>query len=169
MGALVALEAAARLGSGSGAEIRALALLGAARRMPVHPDLLAAAAKNDHLALDLITSWSHGPCGRLGGNRAPGLWLMGGADRLLERAAPGVLHGDLAACHGYAGAAQAAAKVGCPTLAVLGAEDRMTPAAGGRALAEAIPKARVTEIPACGHMMMLEKPDEILDALKTII
>ncbi len=96
MGALVALEAAAR----PDARIKALAVLGAARHMPVHPDLLAAAAANDHLAFDLVTSWSHGPCGRLGGNRAPGLWLMGGADRLLERAAPGVLHGDLAACHG---------------------------------------------------------------------
>ncbi|MFQ5776278.1 MAG: alpha/beta fold hydrolase [Kiloniellaceae bacterium] len=165
MGALVALAAAAALG----ARVRALALLGGAPRMPVHPDLLAAAQAGDRLAFDLVTSWGHGPAGHLGGNRAPGLWLMGGAERLLERGAPGVLYRDLAACDAYADAAEAAARVACPCLLVLGAEDRMTPARAGQKLAEMIPGARVTMIPACGHMMMLEKPDRTLDALKTIL
>lgn len=164
MGALIALETAARFPD----RVRALALLGAAPRMPVHPDLLAAAEANEHLAYDLVTSWGHGPTGHVGGNRAPGLWLMGGGERLLERSAPGVLHRDLAACHAYDGSA-AAARVICPTLLVLGSDDRMTPAKAGRKLAGAIPGAQVTEIAGCGHMMMLEKPDETLDALRTIL
>jgi len=165
MGALVALAAAARMGAG----LRALALLGAAPRMPVHPDLLAAAKANDHLAVDLVTAWGLGPAGHLGGNRAPGLWLMGGAERLLERAAPGVLYADLAACDAYAGALAAAAGVACPCRVIVGSEDRMTPAGAGRKLAVAIPGAEVVEIAGAGHMMMLERPDRTLDAMKGVL
>lgn len=165
MGALVALGAAAALGQ----RVRALALLGAASRMPVHPDLLAAAKADDRLACDLVTSWGHGPAGHLGGNRAPGLWLMGGAERVLERAGPGGLFRDLAACDAYDGAAAAAARVACPCLVLIGAADRMTPAKAGRALAGRIESARVVEIPACGHMTMRERPDQTLDALRTVL
>jgi len=164
MGALVALAAGAELGP----RIRALALLGAAPRMPVHPELLAAAKADAHLAVELVTSWGHGTSGHLGGNLAPGLWLMGGAERVLERAAPGVLHNDLAACDAYDGA-EAAARIACPCQVVIGTLDRMTPATAGRKLAGMIAGARVATIPGCGHMMMLEKPDETLDALRSVL
>jgi len=165
MGALVALAAATGLGN----EIRALTLLGAAPRMPVHPDLLAAAKANDHLAIDLVTAWGYGPAGHFGGNRAPGLWLMGGAERLLERAAPGVLYRDLTACDAYQGALVAAAAVVCPCRVVVGSEDRMTPAKAGRKLAAAIPGAEVVELAGAGHMMMLERPDQTLDAMRAVL
>ena len=165
MGALVALDCAARHGDA----VRAIALLGAAPAMPVHPDLLGAAEANNHLAFDLVTSWGHGPTGHLGGNLAPGLWLMGGGERLLEMARPGVLFIDLRACAEYRDGLETAAAVGCPALLVIGAKDRMTPAKAGRKLAEAIPGARAEVIPGCGHMMMAEKPDETLDALKILL
>ncbi|HMA15290.1 MAG TPA: alpha/beta hydrolase [Kiloniellaceae bacterium] len=165
MGALVALEAAAR----HAGRLRALALLGAAPKMPVHPDLLAAAKADDHAAFDLMTSWGFGPAGQLGGARVPGSWLMGGGERLLERVRPGVLHADLAACNAYADGMDSAAKVECPTAVIMGSDDRMTPARAGAKLAAAIPAARAITIPACGHMMLAEKPDETLDALKTIL
>ena len=165
MGALAALDCAARHPD----RVRALALLGAAPRMPVHPDLLAAAEADDHLAFELVTDWAHGDSGHLGGARAPGLWLMGGGERLLERAAPGVLYRGLAACNAYEDAPARAAAVTCPTLLVLGSDDRMTPARAGRKLAEAIPGARVELVADSGHMLMTEKPDQTLDALKTIL
>ena len=105
MGAPAALDCAGR----HGGRMRALALLGVAPKMPVHPDLLAAAEADDHLAFDLVTSWAHGPSGHLGGARAPGLWLMGGGERLLEQAQPGVLYRDLAACNAYRNASERAA------------------------------------------------------------
>jgi pimeloyl-ACP methyl ester carboxylesterase len=165
MGALVALEAAARHPE----RVSALALLGAAPRMPVHPDLLAAAEANDHAAFDLMTSWSFGPAGQLGGARVPGSWLMGGGERLLERLRPGVLSADLEACNAYGDGMESAAKVTCPALVVMGAEDKMTPARAGAKLAAAISGASSVVIPNCGHMMTAEKPDETLDALKTIL
>jgi len=165
MGALIALEAAAC----HAGRARSLALLGAAPKMPVHPDLLAAAEANDHAAFDLMTSWGFGPSGHFGGARVPGAWLMGGGGRLLERVRPGVLHTDLAACNAYAEGLESAARVACPTLVIMGSDDRMTPVRAGARLADAIPGAQRTVIPACGHMMLAEKPDETLDALKTIL
>jgi pimeloyl-ACP methyl ester carboxylesterase len=164
MGALIALAAAARLPD----RVSALALLGVAARMPVHPDLLDAAARNDPLAGELIVDWGFGPAAHLGGHRAPGLWMMGDGLRTIERAPPGALANDLAACNAYDGAEADAAKVRCPTLFVLGVADKMTPLKGGLALAAKVAGARVARI-ECGHMMMVERPDATLDALREVL
>jgi pimeloyl-ACP methyl ester carboxylesterase len=165
MGALIALEVAA---SAPG-RVHGLALLGVAERMPVHPDLQAAADGNRRLAPELVSSWGHGRSGHLGGNPAPGLWMMGGSLQLLERAPAGALAADLAACNAYDGALAAAARVACPTLLLLGALDRMTPQAKAKPLAAAIKRARTVILPAAGHMLMSERPDAVIDALADAI
>jgi pimeloyl-ACP methyl ester carboxylesterase len=165
MGALIALEAAAA----ATARVRSLALLGVAERMQVHPDLQSAADGNRRLAPELVASWGHGRSGHLGGNPAPGLWMMGGSLQLLERAPAGVLAADLAACNVYDGAIAAAARVACPTLLLLGALDRMTPPAKARPLADTIRLARTAVLPGAGHMLMSERPDAVIDALREAI
>ena len=165
MGALIALDFAGRYS----ARTRALALLGVAEAMPVHPDLLAAAEGNDHLAFELITSWGHGATGHYGGAKVPGAWLLGGGERLLERVRPGVLYRDLAACNAYKDAPARAASVTAPSLLVMGAGDIMTPARSGKKLAGLFAEAEVEVIADSGHMMMVEKPDETLAALKGLL
>ena len=44
----------------------------------------------------------------------------------------------------------------------------MTPAARARPLAAAIAGSRTTVLPGCGHMIMVERPDETLAALADI-
>jgi len=165
MGALIALEAAAVAPK----RVRSLALLGVAERMPVHPDLQAAADGNRRLGPELVASWGHGRSGHLGGNPAPGLWMMGGSLQLLERAPAGALAADLAACSAYDGALAAAARVACPTLLLLGALDRMTPPAKARPLADAIAPSRTVVLPGAGHMLMSERPDAVIDVLRESI
>ncbi len=109
MGALIALDLAGRRPE----RVRALALLGVAERMPVHPDLQAAADRNEVLAAELVTSWGHARRGQVGGHPAPGLWMAGGAVRLIDRASDGVLAADLAACNAYDQARVRAAAVRC--------------------------------------------------------
>jgi pimeloyl-ACP methyl ester carboxylesterase len=121
------------------------------------------------LAPELVAAWGHGRSGHFGGNPMPGLWMMGGALSLLERAPDDVLAIDLAACHAYGGAAAAATRVNCPTLFVLGATDRMTPPAKAAPLADAIRSSRRAILPDTGHMLMSERPDTVIDALATII
>jgi pimeloyl-ACP methyl ester carboxylesterase len=162
MGALVALEAAAR----GGARVDALALLGIVPEMRVHPDLLEAARRDVTMAAAMMTSWSFGAAGQRGGNPAPGLWLPGGAQRLIERADAAALAADLAACAAYRGAAAAAASVRCPVLLVLGGQDRMTPAAEGRRFGVSFSERRIEVLEAAGHMMMLEQPAATLALLR---
>jgi pimeloyl-ACP methyl ester carboxylesterase len=165
MGALIALEAASRRPEA----VRGLALLGFAPRMPVHADLLGAAERGEHTALDLMTSWAIGRRAQLGRNDAPGLWLTGATLRLLERADPRALAADLAACNAYAGAEGAAAKLAAPLLLVLGADDRMTPPGKALDFAGAVSGARSRVLPGAGHMMMLEDPAGTLAALEKFV
>ncbi len=165
MGALIALEAAARHPE----RVAGLGLIGAAPAMPVHADLLSAAAANDPAAIDMLSLWGHGAHATQGGSRAPGLWMLGTAVRLLERAAPGLLHTDLAACHAYQDGPAAAAKVTCPSILVLGERDVMTPLKAGRGLAAAIGRSRTVVLPGAGHMLMAECPDAVLDALRGLV
>lgn len=161
MGSLVALETAAR----HPARISRLALVGAAYPMKVSETLLDAARNNEPRALEMINAWSHSTIAAKPSAPAPGFWLQGANLRLMERQRPGVLLNDFAACNAYAGGEEAAARVTCPALAVLGAADLMTPVKAGRALAARIAGCHVEVIPRCGHALMTEAPDALRVAL----
>jgi pimeloyl-ACP methyl ester carboxylesterase len=162
MGSLIALETAAR----HPARVSALGLIGTAATMTVGPDLLTAAAANDHSAVDMVSIWGLGFQAELGGSLAPGLWMHSGAQRVLEQCRPGVLFNDLSACNAYQNALAAAARITVPTTLVLGERDMMTPAKAGKALAAALPNSRTVVLPGAGHMMMVERPNELLAALQ---
>jgi pimeloyl-ACP methyl ester carboxylesterase len=162
MGSLIALETAAR----HPARVSALSLIGTAATMAVGPDLLKAAEANDHDAIDMVSIWGLGYQAELGGSLAPGLWMHSGAQRVLEQCRPGVLFNDLSACNAYQNALAAAATVTVPATLILGERDMMTPARAGEALAAALPNARTLVLPGAGHMMMVERPDELLAALR---
>src|SRR6516225_11174496 len=162
MGSLIALETAARYPE----KVSALSLIGTAATMTVGPDLLKAAEANDYAAIDMVSIWGLGFSAELGGSLAPGLWMHGGAQAILQQSAPGVLHSDLSACNAYADALASAAKVHVPTKVILGERDMMTPAKAGKALAAAIPEARTVVLAGAGHMLMTERPDELLAAIR---
>ena len=77
-----------------------------------------------------------------------------------------MLFNDLSACNAYDGALAAAAKVTVPTTVILGERDMMTPLRAGRTLAAALPNSRTVVLRGAGHMMMNERPDELLAALQ---
>ncbi|MBX9633936.1 MAG: alpha/beta hydrolase, partial [Magnetospirillum sp.] len=158
MGALVTLSFAARHSA------RAIALLGAAAAMPVHEGLMTAARDELPAAIAMMTGWSFSTGASLGGSATPGLWLVGGAAALIARSKPGILAADLAACNAYAEGEADAAHVRCPALVIAGERDRMSPAPAGRALAEAL-RGRTAVLRGAGHMLMAERPDEVLDVL----
>ena len=162
MGSLIALETAAR----HPAKVSGLSLIGTAATMTVGPDLLKAAEANDRSAIDMVSIWGLGFQAELGGSLAPGLWMHSGAQRVLEQCRPGVLFNDLAACNAYQNALAAAAQVVVPTTFILGERDMMTPAKAGKTLAAALPNSRTIVLRGAGHIMMAERPDELLAALQ---
>ena len=146
-----------------------LAMLGPAVPMPVSDELLDAARRNDPVAHDWIVAWSHAPASLVGGNPVPGMWMAGSATRLLQRAKAGVLACDLAACHRYDGGLAAAAAVPCPVLALTAERDLMASPRAAVALLDALPSVRSVLLPNCGHAMMSEAPDKVLDALRAFL
>ena len=76
-----------------------------------------------------------------------------------------MLHADLAACAAWTSGPDAASKVRCPALVMIAANDIMTPPKAGQELARLIAGSRTVTIPGCGHMILAEAPDAVLDAL----
>jgi pimeloyl-ACP methyl ester carboxylesterase len=157
MGALVALECAARVPS----RVERIALVGVAYPMKVGEAFLDA-AKRDHLdAFDMHTIWGHSAHASLAANPSPGMWMHGDNQARLERLAPGVLYNDLKACNDYVFEGE----VKCPALLVLGKRDVMTPPRNASELLKKIPHAKSVVIDFSGHALMAEAPDATLDAL----
>lgn len=161
MGALITLEAAARLGP----RCLSLTLMGAAGSMPVHPQLIADAETDLPAASALMAAWGHAKPAHIGLNPTPGMWMTGSARALVERSDPGVLATDFRACAAYDGADAAARAVTAPTTILIGQGDKMTPPKAGRALAALIPGATVIELAAVGHSMMTEAPRPVREAM----
>lgn len=161
MGSLVALECAARYPQ----RVERIALVGTAFPMRVSRAFLDAARDNEPAAHDMHTIWGHAPQVPLGGNPNPGMWMYGDTLARLARLAPGVLYNDLKACDEYAGGGEAAAKVKCPALFILGRRDQMTALKAGMAFAQSVSGATVVQLPSSGHSMTAESPDATLDAL----
>lgn len=161
MGALVVHEAAAR----HPGRVQSIVAIGISVPMPVSDALLGAAKADNHDAMDMVNIWGHGVGAQLGGNQVPGMWMIGSGVRLLEQSAPGVLYADLNACNEYRDGLEHSALIQCPVHLILGRDDRMTPVRAAQPLLQALAHARVTIIENCGHMLMAEKPGEVLDLL----
>jgi pimeloyl-ACP methyl ester carboxylesterase len=58
---------------------------------------------------------------------------------------------------------------GLPAVVVVGDADRLTPPAHGRAIAAALPDAELIEIADGGHVVMLEHPGLVTDALASLV
>jgi pimeloyl-ACP methyl ester carboxylesterase len=158
MGALVALEAAARRPEGT----ERVACIGVAYPMKVSEAFLEAARNNDPAAYDMETIWGHAPQAPFGANPNPGMWMYGDMLARLGRLAPGVLYNDLKACNDYS---CDFARVKCPVLLILGKRDMMTPPRAAAAL-QKLPNIQTQLIEISGHSLMAEAPDATLDALR---
>jgi pimeloyl-ACP methyl ester carboxylesterase len=159
MGSLVAMEMALQ----SPDRVRAVALLAASDGLMVHPDLQAAAEREDRLAADLIVGWTHTGRSRFGHHDSPGVWMAGSNRRLLEQNA-GSLAADLAACSDWDGAARFAA-AGIPALVVYGERDRMAPGRAAVSLAGSLRQVEVVKVPGGSHASVYDHPSEVVDPL----
>jgi len=164
LGALIALEAATRLGD----RTSALVLIGAAERVPVNEGLITAARTDIGAALDMMNIWGFGRKAQTAGGEVPGIRQTKTGLRLMERAAPGILASDLVATNAYENGAEAALTITAPARVIIGATDMMTPRKMGHALAAHLPNGHAVEVPDCGHMIMAEAPEACLRAVRPL-
>src|SRR5262249_6274821 len=122
--------------------------------------------------IEFVNRWSHSTIAAKPSCPAPGFWLHGMNQRLMERVATlgeaRLFHTDFAACNAYTDGFARAAQVRCPVRLIIGRNDAMTRPRAARALADALTaggaKVDVVTLEA-GHALMSEQPDATLDAL----
>lgn len=165
MGSLIALNFASRHAE----KTRILALLGTSTPMAVADQLLDAARDNHHDAIDMANTWSHSSFGLLGGNQNPGVCMTMSGQRLLEKAGEDVFFTDLNACNEFTNGADLAAEITADTLVIIAEQDKMTSPANASQVASAISNSRVVRLNPCGHSMLSEQPNAVLDSLATIV
>ena len=168
MGSLIALEAASRQPS----RVAGIALVGTAYPMKVSTALLDAARDREPAAIDMVNIWSHSSIAQKPSAPGPGFYVQGGSRRLMQRVSQRnpdhVFFTDFSACNAYANGEQAAASLAaesCAALFLLGLKDVMTPAKAAAPLVAQLPQAQVVKVEACGHALMAEQPDQVLDSL----
>lgn len=166
MGSLIALEAAAR----QLPIIKKLSLLGTAFPMKVSDKLLALAQQDQMAAIEMVNQWSYSGIAQKPSCPGPGFYVPAAALRLKQRIALNssepVFYLDFCACNDYTGGLAAAQKIQVPTQFIIAAQDLMTPERATLELRQQIANHEVVNIARCGHDLMAEQPDAVLEALR---
>jgi pimeloyl-ACP methyl ester carboxylesterase len=86
----------------------------------------------------------------------------------LKKGNPDILHGDLYACDKL-DVTEAVKKINIPVLVICGDDDKMTPPALSRYIADNVPGGRLVMIPGAGHFVMNEDPEAFNKTLREFI
>ena len=158
MGAAIALA----LGLDHARRTLGLGLLSGGARLVVSPELLdnTSSASTLPLAIKAISKWAFSP--------ATSQRLKELALARMAETRPTVLHGDFLACNEFDVIGRLK-KIRVPTLVLCGRDDRMTPMNYSEYLASQIELARLVRIENAGHMVMLEKPQEVMAEIQAFI
>lgn len=137
-----------------------LVLIGTGARLRVAPAILDGVLHSFETAIDLINRWAWA-------DDAPEELIRRGRKTLVETP-PEVLHGDYTACDGF-DVMDRIDEIVVPTLIVAGTADRLTPHKYGTYLADHIPNSRLVTVEGGGHMMALEQPSVVAEAVAEFI
>jgi pimeloyl-ACP methyl ester carboxylesterase len=135
-----------------------IGLVGSGARLRVLPQILENTTSEAMfpLAVKLIND------GAFGSAASPRLKEL--ATQRMAEVRPSVLHGDFLACNEF-DVMQRLPEISVPTLILCGTEDRMTPLKYSEYLHDKIAASRLVTVPGAGHMVMLEQPDVVAEAL----
>ncbi len=139
-------------------EVSGLILVGSGGRLRVLPAFLETLQAGSVPAT--LTDHLYGP-------EAPEELIKTGREEV-ESTAASIYYADLSACDKF-DVMEDLPQISQPVLMICGGEDRMTPVKYSRYLEGKLPRGQVTVIEGAGHMVMLEKPDEVNQAINTFV
>ncbi len=134
-----------------------LALVGTGARLKVSPKIMVGLQEDFENTVDRIVRYSWAP-------DAPRELVEMGRQMLLE-AGQEVLLRDFRACDKF-DVMLYLGRITAPTLVISGELDSMTPPRMGEYIAERVRRSSFILVPGAGHMMALEKPDEVVSAIR---
>jgi pimeloyl-ACP methyl ester carboxylesterase len=134
-----------------------LGLVGTGAKLRVHPQILELCQTDFERAIDFIVQWAFAeqspPELR---ERARAQMRRTGADALLR---------DFSSCNTFDVMARLS-EIALPTLILCGRDDKLTPVKYSEYLQQNIPTAQLKIIEGAGHMVMLEQPKAVTQALR---
>lgn len=139
-------------------ELKGLILIGTGGRLKVLPALL------EELAEGKIPKSF---CDYLYSPVTPEAMVKKGREEM-QSTDPALYHTDLTACDGF-DLLDRLDKINLPTLIICGSDDRLTPLKYSRSLENSIPGSKLVIIEEAGHMVMLEKPVQVNQAINDFI
>jgi pimeloyl-ACP methyl ester carboxylesterase len=142
--------------------VAALILIGSGAKLRVHPTIMEMTASGGSLdeAIKLVMGWGFR-------QEAPPALVRRATERMAEVPAA-VLHADFSACDRF-DVMDRLGEVRTPTLVLCGRDDRLTPLKYCQTLAQGIPGARLAVIEGAGHMVMLEQPGRVAEAVSSFL
>jgi pimeloyl-ACP methyl ester carboxylesterase len=156
MGGAIALTMALN----SPERVTGLVLVATGARLRVAPSILERISIDFEAVMGIITryAWSR---------EAPSELVDLGRERFREAGAD-VLLGDLTACDRF-DVMERLEEIDVPTLVIAGSADRLTPVEYAHHLTEHISSARLVVVEGAGHMVMLERPAEVAQAIQEFL
>jgi pimeloyl-ACP methyl ester carboxylesterase len=136
--------------------IAGLGLVATGARLRVAPAILDGILVDKEAAVDLITDWAFGP-------EAPPEMVRLGRRQMGETQAE-VLHGDFAACDAF-DVRDRLGEIVAPALVLCGTKDRLTPSKYAIFMRDRIAGATLHLVEGAGHMVMVERPQAVVQAL----
>ena len=138
------------------ARVAGLVLVATGARLRVGPAILEGIRSDFEGSVELVTRFAWSP-------EAPPALTELGRQALLETG-PDVLCGDFIACDRFDVMGRLE-EIEVPTLVITGTADQLTPPRYAHFLVEHIPDAQLVLVEGAGHMVMLERPVEVVEAV----
>ena len=156
MGGATALDFALRYPE----KLTGLVLVGSGARLRVAPAILDGIHQDFEAAVRLICEYAFGP--------DASEQLKQASHRQMGQTHPDVLYGDFAACDAF-DVMDCLGEIHCPTLAICGTADRLTPKKYSTYLRDNIAGAQMILVEGAGHMVMLEQPEAVSQAIADFV
>jgi pimeloyl-ACP methyl ester carboxylesterase len=156
MGGAIALDVALRYPP----RVAGLGLVATGARLRVAPVILEGFRQQPDATVDLISRWAFGP-------DVPEATLRMGRSQMAQTPAE-VFYNDFAACDAF-DAMDHLAKIEAPALVMCGTADKMAPVKYATFLRNQIAGASLHLVEGAGHMVMVERPEEVTAALSGFV
>jgi len=137
-----------------------IVLVGSGARLRVAPMIKDEVTRDYAHAAEVIAQWAYSPKSDTKLRRAS-------VQELLEVPAE-VTYGDFQACDQF-DKMNEISRIDLPTLLVCGEDDALTPVKYSQYMKERIRDAQIVIIPGAGHSVMLEKPGDLNNALRSFL